>query len=102
MSKRLRAARVAYDPVQAQVARDLDMQVQTLNKYETGKRFPDEYFLVKFHQLTKCPIDWIFLGKITSEMPAKMAARIAVVAPELVSETPLSAQIEAEGREKVS
>jgi transcriptional regulator with XRE-family HTH domain len=89
IGRRLKAARIAYQPNAASVARALDLSPQTLNKYEQGTRFPDELFLVRFNELTSCPTDWIFLGRITAEMPAVMAARIAVQAPDLVSEPPM-------------
>jgi transcriptional regulator with XRE-family HTH domain len=88
MARRLKAARVAFDEQATAVARALGIPKQTLNGYESGRTFPDELFLVRFNALTGCPLDWIFLGKITSGMPPEMAARIARDAPELVTLTP--------------
>lgn len=78
------AARVAYQENASAVARELKVTPQVLNAYERGVNFPDEHFLILFHELTGCPIDWIFLGKITAEMPPTMAARIGALFPHLV------------------
>ncbi len=88
IAERLKAARMAFDTVAAVVARALGVSKQCLNGYESGRTYPDELFLVRFHELTGCPMDWIFLGKITAEMPPAMAARIAVLAPELLTLAP--------------
>lgn len=85
IAARLKAARMAYDENGAAVARAIGIERPRLQKYEDGSTYPDEMFVVKFAQLTGCPTDWIYLGRITAEMPATMAARIAVLAPELVS-----------------
>ena len=85
MARRLTAAREAYDEEATAVARALGISKQTLWGYEKGRTYPDELFLVRFHALTGCPLDWIFLGKITSEMPAEMAARIARSHPDLIA-----------------
>lgn len=95
MAARLKAARMAYSENAAAFAEQVGVSKQTLYKYEVGKSFPDEFFIVKFSQLTGCPPDWLFLGRITADMPATMAARIAVLAPELVasvSETAVQAE----------
>lgn len=92
ISLRLRAAREAYDPVAARVAEELNVETSTWNKYEMGRRFPDEAVIVRFCNLTKCPADWIYLGRITAEMPAAMAARIGVLAPSLISAEPLTSR----------
>lgn len=86
MAARLKAARLAYEPNGAEAARLLDVTPQVLNAYEKGRNFPDEQFLVRFCDLTRCPVDWIFRGKMRAEMGPEMAARIAVYAPELVQD----------------
>ena len=96
MAKRLKAARMAHDKMAAPVARALGISKQAINAYENGRLFPDEGYLVRFHELTGCPTDWIFLGKITAEMPPEMAARIAVLAPELLKLAPAKAARTAE------
>ncbi|MFH5927420.1 helix-turn-helix domain-containing protein [Roseomonas xinghualingensis] len=92
IGRRLKAAREAYDTNAARVARELEITPQTWNKYEQGDRFPDEMVVVRFCQLTQCPADWLYLGRITQEMPATMAARIAVAAPDLIQELPLASR----------
>jgi transcriptional regulator with XRE-family HTH domain len=91
MAARFRAARMAYSEDAVSVAEKLGITKQVMSKYENGTTFLDELVIVKFAQLTGCPPDWIFLGRITSEMPATMAVRIGVLAPELVSEVSASA-----------
>lgn len=85
IARRLRAARMAYNPNGAEVARALDMDPRSLTKYEKGRLYPDEAFVVAFCQLTECPADWLYLGRITREMPPDMAARIAFSDPDLVA-----------------
>jgi transcriptional regulator with XRE-family HTH domain len=99
MAARFKAARMAYSDDAVSVATKLGITKQTISKYESGTTFLDELVIVKFARLTGCPPDWIFLGRITAEMPATMAARIAVLAPELVQGVTASAvQAEAELR----
>jgi transcriptional regulator with XRE-family HTH domain len=84
VSRRLKAARMAYDPNAAAVARALGISPQTLHKYENDKTFPDEMFIVKFCDLTGIPTDFIYRGRFPQEMPAVLAARIGVIDPALV------------------
>ena len=99
VGRRLKAAREAYDPNAARVARELGLSPQTWNKYETGARFPDELVVVRFCELTSCPTDWLYMGRITQEMPAAMAARIAVSAPDLIQEPPMAGRKSAEAQQ---
>lgn len=90
IARRLKAARQAFEPNAAAVARALDVTPQTLNKYEQGVTFPDELFLVRFCDLTGVPADFIFRGRFPQEMPVVLAARIGVLDPDLVPAAPPS------------
>lgn len=102
MARRLRAARLAYMENGAEVARLLDVTPQVLNAYEKGRNFPDEYFMLRFCDLTGCPMDWILRGRMRSEMAAEMAVRIGYFDPDLLRGLPQAAdqsamsQVEAE------
>ena len=85
VGRRLKAARMAYDPNQAAMARLLEIDPRQLAKYELGKLFPDEALIVKFCRITGCTADWLYLGRIGEPMPIVMAARIGVLAPDLVA-----------------
>ena len=101
MASRLKAARMAFEPNGAEVARLLGVTPQVLNAYEKARNFPDEYFLVQFCELTRCPMDWIFRGKMSSEMSAEMASRIGHFAPELVEGLAADRQVAALAQEAV-
>lgn len=88
IARRLRAARMAFSDEAKAVADATGISKQTLYKYKKGETYPDELFLVRFCQLTGCPTDFLFLGKITSEMEPALAARIAVTDPELIDRMP--------------
>lgn len=101
ISRRLKAARLAYEPNAAAVARALGISPQTMNKYEQGTIFPDELFLVKFCDLTGVPMDFIFRGRFPQEMPVVLAARIGVMDPDLVPSPGQSAAMAAQALEKI-
>lgn len=86
IAARLKAARIAYDPhlTKAALARKCGIAKQTMHDYEAGRTYPSAAFLVCFHELTGCSLDWIFLGKITPSMPPELAQRIGLTAPELI------------------
>lgn len=88
LARRLRAARMAYKENAAELARDLGVTPQTLNAYEKGRNFPDELFLVRFCDLTGCPMDWLLRGKMRAEMSAEMAVRIGYFDPGLLAGVP--------------
>lgn len=100
IARRLRAARIAYEPNAAEVARRLEIDPRVLSKYEKGGLFPDELFVVRFCELTGCPADFLYLGRITQEMDSRLAARIGVIDPELVPPPSASAR-QAAAPEKV-
>lgn len=97
MARRLRAARRAYNERAAVVARQLGVTPQLLNQYERAITYPSEALLVRFSLLTGCPTDWIFLGRITQEMPPVMAARIGAMDPELLDLGPEASEKAAAG-----
>jgi len=99
IARRLRAARIAFDEVALRVAEELGVSASTWNKYETGKRFPSETVMIRFCELTGCPADWIYLGRITAEMPAQMAAQIGMAEPDLIREGP-KAGVRKSGRKR--
>ena len=84
MARRLRAARMAYKENAAEMARDLGVTPQVLNAYEKGRNFPDEHFMLRFCNMTGCPMDWILRGKMRAEMTIEMAVRIGYFAPDLL------------------
>lgn len=88
MAHRLKAARFAYKENASEFARDMGITPQVLNAYEKGRNFPDELFLVNFFEKTGCTADWIFRGKMESELPAAMASRIAHFFSYLLEEMP--------------
>lgn len=84
MARRLKAARMAYKENGAEMARDLGVTPQVLNAYEKGRNFPDEHFMLRFCNLTGCPMDWILRGRMRSEMAVEMAVRIGYFDPGLL------------------
>lgn len=94
MARRLRIARTAFSLTRPDsqenlrsrsgVAAALGIGRKVMDAYEVGRNFPDEAFLVRFYELTKCPICWIMLGRMSARMPKDLCARIALVAPKLV------------------
>lgn len=84
MARRLKAARMAYKENGAEMARDLGVTPQVLNAYEKGRNFPDEYFMLRFCNLTGCPMDWILRGRMRTEMAVEMAVRIGYFDPGLL------------------
>jgi transcriptional regulator with XRE-family HTH domain len=81
MAVRLQAARRAYHPRSAEVARRLGVHAHTLNSWEKGRNFPNEFFLIRFCDLTGVPVDWLFKGaagieaKMTPELAASLVLR---------------------------
>lgn len=71
---------------QAEFARALGVDPRTVSRYEKGGRYPDEAFVVAFCDLTGVPADFLYRGLITDDMPATLAARIAVYDPALLEE----------------
>ena len=92
VGERLLAVRTAYHPNRAAVARALEVDHRVLEKYEKGDRYPDEAFIVRFADLTGCPLDFLYRGLITSDMDPRLAALIAVAAPHLVEEAVAAAK----------
>ena len=86
LGERLLAARTVYHPNRAAVARALGVDHRVMEKYEKGDRYPDEAFIVRFADLTGCPLDFLYRGLITSEMDPLLAAGIAAAAPHLAEE----------------
>ena len=86
MARRLKAARFAYVESATEAAKLLDVTPQVLNAYEKGRNYPDESFLIRFSELTGCPLEWIIRGKIRAEMPTAMAVRIGAYFPDLLQE----------------
>ena len=79
MARRLRAARSVWvRQGAAAAARRLSLSKDTRYRYETGRTFPEEPFLVRFSLASQCPLDWIFLGKITPAMSPDFAVRLGV------------------------
>lgn len=86
IAARLTAARKAYHPNAAEVARALGVSPTTWDKYEKGSRYPNERLVVMFCDMTGCPTDFIYRGLITGDMHPAMAARIGMLYPELVEQ----------------
>mgnify|MGYP001442394756 CR=1 FL=1 len=84
MVRRLRAARIAYGDIDV-AASAIGVSPETLREYESGERPIPNDFLLRFSEVTGCPLDWIFLGKITAAMSAEMAVRIALADPEMAA-----------------
>jgi transcriptional regulator with XRE-family HTH domain len=81
---RFAAACKAYQPIQAELARELQITPQQLNGYLRRKNYPDEAVLVRFCDISGCTLDWIFRGLMESQVSAEMAARIGHFSPELI------------------
>lgn len=81
LARRLRAARWAYEPDDRKAAHDFGTTVETLLAVESGHQPPGNDFLLRFSGTTQTPLEWLFLGKVTSSMHPVMAARIALVDP---------------------
>lgn len=75
MAVRLQATRRAYHPKSAEVARILGVHSHTLNAWEKGRNFPNEFFLIRFCDLVQVPVDWLFKG--ASSIEAKMDPELA-------------------------
>lgn len=103
MARRLKAALFGYTNDPGRAAEKLGVSPEVLQEYTTGRRPLDDAFLTRFAAVTGCPLAWIFLGKITSEMHPRMAARIALADPDLVEEAPPEADpLEAVGRKETA
>lgn len=86
IAERLKAARMAFDENQASVAKRLGVSPQVLSAAETGRNYPDAMMLIRFCLISECTTDWLFLGRMESSMPPKMAARIGALFPHLLEE----------------
>ncbi len=86
VGERLKAARQAVEPNATQFAKEMGVDPRTLFKWEDGTNYPDEWFLTRFSNRTGVPLDFIFRGLITDDMPPIIAARIAVAFPHLLDE----------------
>jgi transcriptional regulator with XRE-family HTH domain len=81
MAARLRAARIAFNPNAAEVARALGIHAPTLNAWELGRNFPSELFIVRVCDLFSCPVDWIYKGAdgINVRMPPELTASLELL-----------------------
>ncbi|WP_186807686.1 helix-turn-helix domain-containing protein [Swaminathania salitolerans] len=82
--ERLVAAISAYGISQADLARKLNVSSQQVNGYVKGKNYPDEFFIVRFCDLTGCTLDWLYRGLMSSAMPVELAVHIALENPTLM------------------
>ncbi|WP_122039332.1 helix-turn-helix transcriptional regulator [Asaia bogorensis] len=82
--ERLVAAIGAYGISQADLARKLNVSSQQVNGYVKGKNYPDEFFIVRFCDLTGCTLDWLYRGLMSSAMPVELAVHIALENPTLM------------------
>jgi transcriptional regulator with XRE-family HTH domain len=84
IGRRLNIARRTYNPNQTDVAIELGVTSKVLSAAERGRNYPDVQMLVQFCLLTGCTMDWLFLGRMESKIPIKMAAQIGGLAPDLL------------------
>ena len=86
IGRRLFAARMAYNENQSEVAMQLGVSSQVMSAAELGRNFPDEMLVIRFCLVTGCPADWIYLGRLQSQMPVKMAAKLGSTFSHLLEE----------------
>ena len=58
--KRLRAARMARNLTQQNMADSLSLSLNAYQKYEQGERFPSMDVLIKLADVLDISIDWLF------------------------------------------
>jgi len=63
---RIKEVRIHLRLSQNEFSRKLGISSFTLSNYETGKRFPDSRFLLKFKELTHVDLNWLFGGEEVS------------------------------------
>lgn len=60
---RIKEVRIHLRLSQHEFSRKLGVSSFTLSNYETGKRYPDSRFLLKFKELTNVDLNWLFGGE---------------------------------------
>jgi transcriptional regulator with XRE-family HTH domain len=58
----------------------LEVEENTLTKWERGESFPDELHLGKFRRLTGVPIDFLYTGDLR-DVPYKTAVKLEQLLP---------------------
>ena len=71
MSSEFRLARVRSGMTQEQAAGKLGVHPTTLNKYESGARFPSGKVLAKMSKLFKVPLDELIMTSISESESSK-------------------------------
>jgi transcriptional regulator with XRE-family HTH domain len=86
--RRFRAARHGYFVDMAQAAEALGLTEAELVAIEKGDAPLTDAVVMRFAVETRTPLDWLLRGLIPDHMDPVLVARIALVDPELLAETP--------------
>lgn len=73
VAERIIQARKWLHYSQKDTAALLEINVMTLNRYESGDRPPSSAFLVGLSALTECSLNWILIGKGDKKLPRRPA-----------------------------
>ena len=85
IKRRLQAARsIVFDTSNA-CAKALGVHVNTWRGYESGEKYPDPYWLVKFCDATGFTTDFIYRGRFRG-IAENVQIRLAAEYPDLVEE----------------
>jgi len=58
---------------QKEAAKQLGVNVMTLNRYESGARTPDSHFLLKMAKLVECSAEWLLRGTCSQSKLSSMS-----------------------------
>ena len=71
MSRAIKSARIKKGMTQEEAAEKLGVPPTTLNKYESGARFPSGKVLAKMSKLFKVPLDELIMTSISESESSK-------------------------------
>ena len=71
MSRAIKSARIKTGMTQEEAAEKLGVHPTTLNKYESGARFPSGKVLAKMSKLFKVPLDELIMTSISESESSK-------------------------------
>lgn len=89
VGERLRWAREEIEPNATVVARYLEVDPSTLNKWEAGTRLPDVFKMADLAENLRITLDYLYRGRLEG-VDRELALRLAAKHPELVLRQPLN------------
>lgn len=84
---RLRAVREAQILTQDELAERAGTSQSAIQKWETGKRYPDSHVLLSICAVLKCDFNWLYQGN-ASGLSGQLVAQMANRRPETFREPP--------------